>query len=84
MKKWKFTGDPIELIGREKDLIKDKKMAYAFIMSEESEKLQKQKEISNFYTNQLLAEMRRIGRDNGISLMEHFSQAAAIQQDYAD
>jgi adenine-specific DNA methylase len=71
--KWKFTGDKIELIGREKELLRDKNIAFAYILTEDSDKLQKQKEILNFYTNQLLAEMRRVGRDNGISLMDHFS-----------
>ena len=76
--KWKFTGDKIELIGREKELLRDKNIAFAYILTEDTDKLQKQKEILNFYTNQLLAEMRRVGRDNGISLMDHFSQAALI------
>ena len=40
-KKWKFMGDEIELIGREKDLIKDKKLAFPFILTEETEKLKK-------------------------------------------
>lgn len=36
IKKWKFTGPEIELIGREKALLADKKKAYPFILSEET------------------------------------------------
>lgn len=36
IKKWKFTGPEIELIGREKALLADKKKAFPFILSEET------------------------------------------------
>ncbi len=84
IKKWKFTGNEMELIGREKTLLANKKLAFPFILSDETVKLKKQQEMCHFYSNQLLAEMRRVGRDNGISLIEHFLAASEIQQEYSE
>lgn len=70
--KWEFSGDMIELVGRKHDLLADRKKAYAFILSDESQKLQDKKEIVNFFTNQMLAELRRVGKNNGEALIDHF------------
>ena len=42
IKKWKFTGNEMELIGREKTLLANKKLAFPFILSDETLALKKQ------------------------------------------
>jgi hypothetical protein len=37
--KWEFKGDMIELVGRKHDLLQDRKLAYAFILTDESKKM---------------------------------------------
>lgn len=39
IKKWKFVGNEMELIGREKALLANKKLAFPFIMTEETQSL---------------------------------------------
>jgi len=51
IKKWEFSGDMIELVGRKHDLLADRKKAYPFILSNDSRKLQERKETVNFFTN---------------------------------
>ena len=38
--KWSYSGDVIELIGRKHDLITNKTLAFPFILSDETKKLQ--------------------------------------------
>jgi len=51
IKKWKFTGNEMELIGREKTLLTNKKLAFPFICSDETKALKKQQEMCHFYSN---------------------------------
>lgn len=42
------------------------------MLSEETQRLHEVSEELNFYTNQCLDEPRRVGKDNGEKLIEHF------------
>jgi len=47
-------------------------MAFPFMFTEETIKLQESKERINFFTNQITEEIKRVGRDNGELLVQHF------------
>lgn len=38
----------------------------------------------HFYTNQCLDECRRVGKDNGDALVDHFMENSQIQCDYIE
>lgn len=62
----------IELLGRKHDLMLDRNLAFPFMLTEETKKLHEAKERVNFYTNQIIGELRRVGKDNGDALIDHF------------
>lgn len=78
IKKWQYTGNEIELLGRKEALLADKKKAFPFILSEETKKLKERQEMTFFYTNSLLSELRRVGEDNGRAMVEHFLGASEV------
>ena len=67
-----------ELEGRAEDLFKNKEKAFKFMLSEETQILNESREEMSFYTNQCLDEIRRIGRDNGELLTDHFITKSQI------
>lgn len=50
----------------------DRNLAFPFMLTEETKKLHEAKERVNFYTNQIIGELRRVGKDNGDALIDHF------------
>lgn len=52
------------------------------MLSAETKKLHENKERINFFTNQVMGELRRIGQDNGDALIEHFMSKATVQVEY--
>ena len=72
----------IELIGRKHDLLQDKRLAHHFMLTQETKKLHENKERVNFFTNQVMSELRRVGEDNGDALIEHFMSKATVQVEY--
>lgn len=79
---WQYTGSMMELVGRKHDLKQNKSLAFPFIMSKETQKLHEQKERVNYFTNQCMHELQRIGQDNGDALIEHFMSKATVQVEY--
>ena len=79
---WGYNGSMIELLGRKHDLINDKRLAFPFILTEETKKLHQTKERVNFFTNQIMSELRRVGKDNGDALIDHFVAKAQVQVEY--
>jgi hypothetical protein len=79
---WEYSGPMIELIGRQHDLLADRNLAFPFMLSKETKKLHETKERINFFTNQITSELRRVGKDNGDALIEHFVAKAQIQVEY--
>lgn len=61
-----------ELVGRSHLLYSDRKMAFPFMFTEETKKIQESKERCHFFTNQLSEEVKRVGRINGEMLLQHF------------
>ncbi len=51
----------IELIGRKHDLLLDRNLAFPFMLTKETKQLWEHKERINFFTNQMLSELRRVG-----------------------
>lgn len=51
----------MELIGRKHDLKHDKRLAFPFIMTRDTAKLNETKERVNYFTNQIMHELRRVG-----------------------
>lgn len=54
------------------------------MFTEETIKLQESKERINFFTNQLAEEIKRVGRDNGELLVQHFQVKSQMQVEYLD
>ncbi len=48
------------------------------MLSDETNHLNELGEEVNFYTNQCLDECRRVGKDNGDALVDHFMEKAQI------
>lgn len=74
--KWGYTGDGgIADIERVQDkLATSKQAAFTYMLQNESKELEASKEELAFYSNQCLDETRRVGKDNGKLLIEHFIQ----------
>ena len=51
MAQWEYEGPLKELIGRSHQLLRDKNLAFPFMCSEETKKVQEAKERVNFFTN---------------------------------
>lgn len=49
--KWGFTGSKEELEGRADELLKDKNKAFKFMLTDETNQLNEQREELSFYTN---------------------------------
>ena len=52
------------------------------MLSADTQKLQEMREECNYYTNQCLDEVRRVGKDNGVALIDHFMDHGKLQCDY--
>ena len=84
MATWEYDGPLQELVGRSHQLLRDKKLAYPFICTAETKKLQEQRERVNFYTNNIPEEVLRVGNNNGPAMIEHFVSQAQMQVEYIE
>lgn len=66
------------------ELFFDKKKAFKFMLSDDTQKVHEMSEQLNFYTNQCLDECKRVGKQNGDQLISHFMDKAQILQDYME
>ena len=82
--RWGFEGNQDDLIRRKDELLNDKDKAYRFMLSKESQELEHFREELFFYSNQCLAEVRRVGSDNGLLLTDHFITMSQIQCAYVN
>ena len=80
--RWGFEGPQDDLIRRKDELLHDKEKSFRFMLTRESQELETQREELFFYSNQSLAEVRRVGADNGNLLTEHFITMSQIQCAY--
>ena len=60
----------------------NKEAAFTYMLQKETKELEVQKEELSFYSNQCLDEVRRIGKDNGKLLINHFIQMSQTQCSY--
>ena len=72
------------MVSRSQTLKTNRKEAYKYMLSEETQKLQQRQEELNFHTNQVYDECLRVGRNNGETLIEHFMTCNSIQQRYTE
>lgn len=72
--KWGYTGEGgIADIEKVQDkLATSKQAAFTYMLQKETKDLETAKEELAFYSNQCLDETRRVGKDNGKLLIEHF------------
>jgi hypothetical protein len=83
-REWQSEIQIKELVGRSHQLLHDKILAFPYICTTETKKLQENKERLNFFTNQITEEVMRVGNDNGDPMIEHFISTAQIQVEYVD
>lgn len=76
LSKWGYQGEGgVGEIERQHDrLMGLKEAAFTYMLQNETKELELQREHLSFYTNQCLEETRRIGRDDGKLLIDHFIQ----------
>ncbi len=64
------------------ELFNNKTKAFKYMLSEDTLVLNSMREELSFYTNQCLDEVRRVGKDNGELLTDHFITMSQIQCAY--
>ena len=84
MSRWGYEGSQDDLIRRKDELLKQKELSFRYMLSKESQELEHQREELFFYSNQSLAEVRRVGQDNGQLLTDHFITMSQIQCAYVN
>ena len=82
--RWGFEGPQDDLIRRKDELLQDKEKAFRYMLTKESQELETFREELFFYSNQSLAEVRRVGTDNGLLLTDHFITMSQIQCGYVN
>ena len=70
--KWAGPNDLLHLDKIKEELFKDKEKAFTFMLSKETAELDQKREELNFFSNQCWDEIKRVGKDNGRLLREHF------------
>ena len=80
--RWGFQGPMDELNGKYEQLLSNKPAAFTFMLQKETADLEAHREELAFFTNQCLEETRRVGRENGKLLIDHFIQMSQTQCSY--
>jgi len=82
--KWGYLGENgISDMEKVQDrLATNKPAAFTYMLQKETKELEIAKEELAFYSNQCLDETRRVGKDNGKLLIEHFIQMSQTQCSY--
>lgn len=71
--KWGCHKDKAEeLLLSKESILLDKKRAFMFMLATETAEMLAMKDELNYITNQCLYEARRVGKDNGDLLVDHF------------
>ena len=66
------------MIRRKDELLENKAKGFRYMLTRESQELEHYREELFFYSNQSLAEVRRVGADNGNLLTDHFITMSQI------
>lgn len=73
-----------ELVGRKDALLKDRDLAFPFILSSDTKRVDETRWQLLFLQNQVLDECRRIGKTNGAQLIDHWLKYATIGEEYCE
>lgn len=63
-------------------MLSEKQTAFLYILPKETKELELRKEEFSFLTNQCWEEVKRVGRDNGKLIREHFKEMSTKQCEY--
>lgn len=81
--KWGCSKEMMdELKFRKDQILQDKDRAFTFMMAEETGIVLSLQQELNYITNQCLDEARRVGKDNGDLLIDHFLTMSQIKCAY--
>ena len=80
--KWGYTGAMTDLDKLSDKFANNKDAAFTYMLQKETKDLELQREELSFYSNQCLDETRRVGKDNGKLLIDHFIQMSQTQCSY--
>ena len=72
LKKWGYLGDTNDVQKLHEKLLLNKQAAFTYMLQKDSKDLELAREELSFYSNQCLNETKRVGRDNGDILIDHF------------
>lgn len=72
LKKWGYLGDVNDIVKLHEKLLANKEAAFTYMLQKDSKDLELNREELSFYSNQCLNETRRVGKDNGSILIDHF------------
>lgn len=60
------------------ELLNNKDKAFKYMIPKDTNELEQKREELSFFTNQCYEEMRRIGKDNGRLIREHFKEMSQV------
>jgi uncharacterized protein YjcR len=70
--------DLAQMMSMRDELFKDRELCFDYMLPKETQELEQQKQVVNFYSNQCWDEIRRVSKDNGVLLTEHFKDQALL------
>ena len=76
--KWGGFKDNQQMLLVREEVLKDRDMAFDFMLPKETAELEVKKQELCFFTNQCWDEIRRVSMDNGTLLFEHFKEMGMI------
>lgn len=77
--KWSASRDDLaEMIRMREDLFKDKELSFDYMLPKETQDIEQKRYELNFFSNQCWDEIRRVSKDNGMLLTEHFKDFALL------
>ena len=76
--KWGGFKDQAEMLRLKDELLKDRDAAFIYMLPKETAELEQKKQELCFYTNQCWDEIRRVSKDNGVLLTEHFKDMGQV------
>lgn len=76
--KWGGFKDQPEMLRLKDELLKDRDCAFDYMLPKETVELETKRQELCFYSNQCWDEIRRVSKDNGLLLTEHFKDMGLL------
>jgi hypothetical protein len=76
--KWGGFKDQAEMLRLKEELLKDRDAAFDYMLPKETQEVEMKKQELCFFSNQCWDELRRVSKDNGVLLTEHFKDMGAL------